>query len=215
MIEERAPREEYEVMCHCCRSRFEASQAPWCNCVTSSRTLVCPNCLRCFCRAPRRYKNDFWTNAPDRLWQRKFAEKNVPAEPAGSPPDPLDVKRPLVLIADDEPAVLGLAAAAVRSLGYTVIVAHDGEELIERARGYRPDLVLTDALMPKGDGREICRMLKDDTATCDIKVVVMTSVYATGKYRGEAVSKFHVDGFLTKPIERTELRELLTLHLGG
>ncbi len=77
-------------------------------------------------------------------------------------------------MADDERTILRLATIVLGDLGYTVLTANDGAEALNLARAVRPDLVLTDALMPKMDGREVCKRLKSDPQTSSIKVIIMT-----------------------------------------
>src|SRR5437667_8340810 len=50
--------------CVNCGESFDALEADWCSCLTRHRTLVCTNCLTCFCKAPEAYKERFWTAAP-------------------------------------------------------------------------------------------------------------------------------------------------------
>ena len=203
----------YIIVCPTCRNSFDAMQAPWCSCLTTARTFVCPSCLNCFCQAPREYRDRFWSQAPPELWRRKMEERGLPFQPE-APPGPEAVVRPLVLVADDEREIQRIASGVVMSLGYSLLVARDGQEALELARRYLPDLVLTDALMPKVDGREVCRRLKSDPATGSIKVVVMTSAFTAGQYKSEAMKQFRVDDYLAKPVEFKTLRALLQKHLG-
>ena len=73
---------------------------------------------------------------------------------------------------------------------------------------------LADALMPKMDGREMCRRIKEDPETAGIKVVVMTSVYVHPKYRTEGVRVYQADEYLTKPLDLSQLSAFLQKHLG-
>lgn len=68
--------------------------------------------------------------------------------------------------------------------------------------------------MPRLDGREMCRRLKDDAATASVKVVVMTALFTSVKYRTEAFKNFKVDDYLAKPLDVNTLRTLLQKHLG-
>jgi CheY-like chemotaxis protein len=68
--------------------------------------------------------------------------------------------------------------------------------------------VLTDALLPKLDGREIALRLKSDPATRAIKVVVMTALYKGTRYRIEAINSFGVDEYIEKPVDPGRLRKL-------
>ena len=96
--------EAYEVACHNCQHSFDAMAVPWCSCLVAERTLVCPSCLTCFCKAPAPYKRSFWSAAPRGLWDRKFAEHHSEFV---SKPNPAqgEVVRPLVLLVDDEQEV--------------------------------------------------------------------------------------------------------------
>lgn len=203
----------YEISCCTCQMEFDALQASWCSCIVSERTLVCPACFACFCKAPLDYKRRVWSGAPRALWDRKLQEHRPQPELPPNP-DPGEIQRPFVLLLDDEPDIRRVAARIIRSLGYGLITGRDGSEGLELARRYLPDLVLTDALMPKLDGRELCRRLKNDPETAGIKVVVMTGLYTSLKYETEAFLQQRVDGFLRKPLDLGELRDVLEKHLG-
>jgi CheY-like chemotaxis protein len=202
----------HKVHCHSCRGAFDAFEATWCSCLVSERSLVCPSCLVCFCKAPAAYKQRFWREAPKALWDRKFQERTGPFEIAANP-EPEAAIRPLVMIVDDEPDIQKVAVRAIQSLGYGVVLAKNGEEGLELARRYKPDFVLTDALMPRMDGREMTRQLKAETETAGIKVAVMTSLYTSAKYQAEGYKVFKVDDYLAKPLEFQALKALLEKHL--
>lgn len=203
----------YDVECASCRAPFDALEAPWCSCIVTERTLVCPTCLTCFCKAPAAYKQRFWSAAPKLLWDRKFAEHHEESTPRPNP-TPEDATRPLVLLVDDEPDIQRVATRVIDSLGYGLVLGRNGEEGLELAKQYRPNLVLTDALMPRLDGRDMCRRLKEDPSTAGVKVVVMTSLFTSVKYRNEAFKVFKVDDYLAKPLDFNSLRTLLQKHLG-
>jgi two-component system, OmpR family, alkaline phosphatase synthesis response regulator PhoP len=83
------------------------------------------------------------------------------------------VKR--VLAVDDEPHILKLVSFSLRSGGFEVIEASDGLTAIAVAQAEQPDLILMDVMMPVLDGFEACRRLKEDPATADIPVVMLTA----------------------------------------
>ena len=208
-----APSETHSVACHACGRSFDAMSAEWCSCLVTDRTLTCPHCGQCFCKAPPRYKRDFWTGAPRALWDRKF-EAHHEEFVAPPPPEPGQALRPLVLVVDDEKDILRVAARAIESLGYGLLLATNGEQGLELARRHKPDLVLTDALMPRMDGREMGRRIKEDPELSSAKVVVMTALYTNVKYRTEGARAFKVDDYLAKPLSVDDLRALLQRHLG-
>ena len=129
-------------------------------------------------------------------------------------PDAELVEHPLVLIVDDEKDIRRIAFAAVASLGYHAAVACDGEEGIELAARYKPELILSDAFMPKLDGREMCRRLKANRETASTKIVIATSVYTASRYKYEAYKEFLADDYLSKPLELASLADLLRKYLG-
>jgi len=207
--------ETYSVACNNCGSTFDALDSSWCSCLVTERTLACPHCLQCFCKAPAGYKSKFWSNAPKALWDRKFKEHHEDFTPPENP-DPDAVTRPLVLLVDDEKDIQRVASRVIQSLGYGLVLAHNGEEGLDLARRYLPDLVLTDALMPRMDGREMARRIKEEGAGAakPAKVVLMTSLYTNVKYRTEGFKTYKVDDYLAKPLAFEDLRAVLQKHLG-
>jgi len=148
------------------------------------------------------------------MWDRAMADRRAVFDPPSNP-TPATATRPLVLVVDDEPNIQRVAHLALSALGYGVVLGRDGLEGLELASRYQPDLVLADAFMPKLDGREMCRRLKDNPATSRVKVVIMTAVYTAARYRSEAFREFHADDYLSKPLDFEELRAVLQKHLGG
>jgi CheY-like chemotaxis protein len=210
-------RESFLFPCPFCRNPIETMRAAWCRCIGTRRTFVCERCLRCFCRATPSMVLDFWKQAPEAVWSRRsepeaLGEDMVPSAPL---PEGAALPRPLVLVVDDDPVIARLAQGIVESLGYGVVSAKNGAEGYELARSVRPDLVLADALMPKLDGREMCRRLRADPETAAIRTVVMTGVYRSPAARREALMQYGVDEFLSKPLAVSELRVVLEKLTGG
>ncbi len=79
-----------------------------------------------------------------------------------------------ILIAEDSSTVRRLVAARLRADGYEVTEAADGEEALEHARADHPDLLVLDKVMPKLDGFEVVRALREDPATRGIPIVMLT-----------------------------------------
>lgn len=202
------------VSCAACSARFDTLQAEWCSCLVTERTLACPDCGRCFCTAPAAYKRTLWSSAPRALWDRKFEEHHRAAALPENPP-PEDVARPLVLVVDDESDIRRIATLTIRRLGYGLVVGQNGEEGLELARKYKPDVVLSDALMPRMDGREMCRRIKEHPETATAKVVVMTALFTSIKHKNEAFRVYGVDEYLSKPLDPRSLEAVLQKHLGS
>jgi DNA-binding response OmpR family regulator len=80
-----------------------------------------------------------------------------------------------VLIVDDEPDVLLLCKVNLEFEGYSVIEARNGVEALDKVKEHNPDLVLLDIMMPDLDGWQVLSLLKDDPATAQIPVVMLTA----------------------------------------
>jgi DNA-binding response OmpR family regulator len=108
-----------------------------------------------------------------------------------------------ILVVDDDPDIARFVEVNLRSAGYEVSVAGDGEEALERASEIRPDLVLLDVMMPRLDGFSTIERLRADPATADIPVVVVTGrASAADLARG---AELGVDAYVIKPFEPAEL----------
>jgi DNA-binding response OmpR family regulator len=206
--------DSYIIPCFNCRNTFDAMASEWCSCLTKERTLVCTNCLACFCKAPPSYKEKFWMSAPAHLNERKPAELRKQEGVLAPNPPRQAVSRPLVLCVEDDEDIQIIVQRVCSNLGYGFVHAENGVDGLEVARSYEPNLILADAFMPKLDGREMCRMYKEE-AEGDCAVIVMTGLYTDTKYRSEALKRFHVDEYLAKPVAVTELVHLLQKHLEG
>jgi CheY-like chemotaxis protein len=107
-----------------------------------------------------------------------------------------------ILIADDEANVRLLVS---RALGqhFLVLEAQDGEEAIKIARTHKPDLILMDLMMPGVDGNSACSIIKNDPATKQIPVVMLSGVgFELNKKLSLALG---ADGYITKPFNLPDL----------
>lgn len=101
-----------------------------------------------------------------------------------------------ILIVDDE-LYIRLLVRSTLARDYTILEASDGEEAIEVARSQRPDIILMDIMMPKLDGIGACYILKSDTDTKAIPVI-MVSV-RTDKLDQDYSKEMGADDYITKP----------------
>jgi len=201
----------FVIPCTHCLRRYDAVSAAWCDCIGDTPTLRCPHCGRCFCRAATEYKTELWRLAPAELHEqrRERIAAAPPPERLASVGSDASMARPLVLIVDDSKLIRTTTKRIVTALGYGALEAADADQALALTLLYRPEVVLTDALMPKVDGRDLCRTLKNSASTRDTKVILMTGLYKAPHYKYEAFHSFGVDEYLLKPIEPEELRKLL------
>jgi DNA-binding response OmpR family regulator len=116
-----------------------------------------------------------------------------------------------VLIADDEPNIVASLEFLMEQAGFEVKVAPDGAAALALVASFRPDLVLLDVMMPVKNGYEVCQLLKSDSGTRGVKVILLSA-----KGRDVEVAKgleLGADAYVTKPFSTRELvakvRELL------
>lgn len=81
-----------------------------------------------------------------------------------------------ILVVEDEEILLTALSEELQQGGYDVLGAADGEEGLVKVKDYKPDLILLDLVMPKMDGMTVLKRLKDDSATRDIPVVILTNL---------------------------------------
>jgi len=112
-----------------------------------------------------------------------------------------------ILVIEDNPEDLLLARDLLEVSGYEAIEATGGEQGVELAKKYKPDLILMDIMMPKMDGYSACHAIKMDKATRKIPVVMLTALdYELNK---EFAGDLGADGYLTKPISRQKLVDII------
>ncbi len=112
---------------------------------------------------------------------------------------------PVVMIADSDPYIRELAGHFLSEAGYKVEYALDGYEALDRSRLRPPAVLLVDIIIPRLDGLALCRLLKSDPVTQNIRIVVF-SVLPSLK-RAEIAG---ADAFLSKPLEKSRLIEAVS-----
>ena len=115
-----------------------------------------------------------------------------------------------ILMVDDSPTELKNMMTALASKGYTVMTAVDGEEALAKISSMRPDVILLDVVLPKKNGFQVCRQLKNGAETKDIKVVLVTSKnQESDRFWG---MKQGADGYLVKPYKPEELIDVVNRY---
>ncbi|MFL0797154.1 MAG: response regulator transcription factor [Cellvibrionaceae bacterium] len=117
----------------------------------------------------------------------------------------------VVLVVDDSPEALGLINDALEAANINVLLALEGQQALTIAKRMRPDIILLDAVMPRMDGFETCRRLKEDPELAGIPVIFMTGLTET-KDIVRGLESGGVD-YLTKPIRPDELLARMHVHL--
>jgi two-component system alkaline phosphatase synthesis response regulator PhoP len=121
------------------------------------------------------------------------------------------VSKGKILVVDDEIYIVHILDFSLGMEGYEVVTALDGQQAVEKARTERPDLIVLDIMMPKMDGYEACRKLKDDPNTKEIPVILLSA-------KGRSVDQkmgFEVgaDDYVTKPFSPKKLVERINTTL--
>ncbi|UCC76154.1 MAG: response regulator transcription factor [Anaerolineales bacterium] len=106
-----------------------------------------------------------------------------------------------ILVVDDEPRIVELAGLYLRNDGFTVLSAHDGLSALSMIEQRRPDLVVLDIMLPKMDGWEVCRRLRQGNN--NVPIIMLTA-------RGEDVDRIvglelGADDYMVKPFNPREL----------
>jgi twitching motility two-component system response regulator PilH len=108
-----------------------------------------------------------------------------------------------ILVVDDSPTDLKLAVAPLQRKGYVIVTAADGEEALTKAAQERPTLIVLDVILPKKNGYQVCRQLKNAPETKDVKVLMVTSKSNdSDRFWG---MKQGADAYLTKPYTDEDL----------
>jgi len=109
-----------------------------------------------------------------------------------------------ILIIEDEADVVNLLTLQLRKAGgFSVVTAHDGAEGLKKARAEPPTLIVLDLMLPRMSGLEVCKILKTDSSTRHIPIIMLTA-------KAEEVDRivgleFGADDYVTKPFSPREL----------
>jgi diguanylate cyclase (GGDEF)-like protein len=108
-----------------------------------------------------------------------------------------------ILVVDDDPDIARFVEVNLRSVGYDVVVAGDGEEALLQADQQRPDLVLLDVMMPRVDGFEVAQRLRRNPRTANTSIIMLTAkALSSDKVLGLTSG---ADDYIIKPFDPIEL----------
>ncbi|MGE5357112.1 MAG: response regulator transcription factor [Deltaproteobacteria bacterium] len=117
-----------------------------------------------------------------------------------------------ILIVDDEPDILDVLKYILEKEGFKIRKAKNGEEAIQKAYDEKPDLILLDIMMPKKDGIEVCRQLRNDKKFNETFIVFLTA--RNEEYSEVAGFDVGADDYVVKPIKpRSLISRINTLLL--
>jgi DNA-binding response OmpR family regulator len=113
-----------------------------------------------------------------------------------------------VLVIDDDPVIVKLLRVNFELEGFNVISAGDGREGVEMVRAERPDVVISDIMMPTMNGLELVSILKSDPSTADLPVLLLSAkAQMADVQRGYELG---ADDYVTKPFAPIELIDKVT-----
>ena len=103
-----------------------------------------------------------------------------------------------ILIADDEPDILEILSFNLQNEGYEIITAKNGDDALDKAKQYKPDLIILDVMMPGKTGIEVCNILRSQPLFNPTLIIFLTamsdeSAEITGLETG-------ADDYITKPV---------------
>jgi CheY-like chemotaxis protein len=117
-----------------------------------------------------------------------------------------------ILVVEDNSDNRILITDVLASLNYDVVIAEDGEQGVEKALAYLPDLILMDLSLPRKDGWTAAREIKEDEALAHIPIIALTAHAMVGDR--EKALQAGCDDYISKPIDLRELTSKLTSYLG-
>jgi DNA-binding response OmpR family regulator len=120
--------------------------------------------------------------------------------------------QPLILIADDDPDILALVSFRLERAGYEVVQARNGEEAVQVALARQPDLAVIDVMMPRIDGYEATRQLRQQEETSRMPIILLTA-----RVQEEDIARAFdagADDYVRKPFSPQELGSRVQAALG-
>jgi CheY-like chemotaxis protein len=117
-----------------------------------------------------------------------------------------------ILVVDDDPDMRETLQMILESADYSVVTAEDGEQCLSTMKEAQPDVLILDLLMPRMDGFEVCKALKDPRLAkiAKIPIIILSSVQegvSQRRYELETGVQLDVDDYVEKPVEGSVLLE--------
>jgi two-component system alkaline phosphatase synthesis response regulator PhoP len=103
-----------------------------------------------------------------------------------------------ILIADDEPDILEIVGYNLGNEGYEIVTARDGEDALQKAKTFKPDLIILDVMMPNKNGMEVCRLLRLNPDFQQTLIIFLTAV--SDEISHIKGLEFGADDYISKPV---------------
>lgn len=117
-----------------------------------------------------------------------------------------------ILAVDDSPSIRNMVAFTLKSAGYEVVEAVDGQDGLDKAKGKRVNLILTDQNMPRMDGLTLIKSLRGMTQYKSVPILMLTTESSDAmKAQGRAAG---ATGWLVKPFDPQKLIEVVKKVIG-
>ncbi len=116
-----------------------------------------------------------------------------------------------ILIVEDTKTIVMVEKMMLAGQGFEVHIAGDGVEGLEKVKVVEPDLILLDVMMPRMNGIEMCKRLRENEATASLPVIMVTTLGEP-----EQVEEAYLAGctdYLTKPLDKLELVEKINKYI--
>jgi DNA-binding response OmpR family regulator len=113
-----------------------------------------------------------------------------------------------VLVVDDDPDLVETIGIMLKSKGFAVGKAYDGVEAEDAIKKRRPDLMILDVMMPRKDGYQLCKELKENSATKGIPIIMLTAVgdaVPTTTYTHREGMTMEAEDYIEKPVDTQKL----------
>jgi len=117
-----------------------------------------------------------------------------------------------ILVVDDEASVREVLSRLLKAANFDVVLAEDGLDGLEKAGVHRPDLVISDVIMPRMNGLALCAALKSNPATSASRFLFVTT--QTRLAEVEEAMKHAPDGYITKPFDLGRVLQKIESILG-
>jgi len=118
-----------------------------------------------------------------------------------------------ILIVDDEPHILTMLETRLKANGYDIVSAADGKGALEKVKSEKPDLLISDVMMPPPNGFQVCRTLKDGADTKNLPIILLTAkTTESDQFWGTEAG---ADAYVTKPYNPEDLLNTIKKLLGG